>query len=38
MAANHIIEETANDRYLPTPYSLAIGDKSTSIGNGLRIR
>jgi hypothetical protein len=38
MAANHIIQETANDRYAPTPYSLAIGDKSTQIAPGLRIR
>jgi hypothetical protein len=38
MAANHIIQETANDRYVPTPYSLAIGDKSTQVAPALRIR
>ncbi|KAJ5509587.1 hypothetical protein N7527_011730 [Penicillium freii] len=38
MAANHIIKETANDHYAPTPYSLAIGDLSTQVAPGLRIR
>ncbi|KAI1778547.1 putative O-methyltransferase [Hypoxylon cercidicola] len=37
MAANHVIQETANDRYKPTPYSLAIGEKSTHVAPGLRI-
>ena len=38
MAAIHIILETANDRYAPTPYALAIGDKSTKVAPALRIR
>jgi hypothetical protein len=38
MATNHIIQETANDRYVPTPYSLAIGDMSTQVAPALRIR
>jgi hypothetical protein len=38
LAANHIIQETANDRYAPTPYSLALGDKNTFVAPGLRIR
>ncbi|KAJ5400903.1 hypothetical protein N7465_011392 [Penicillium sp. CMV-2018d] len=38
LAANHIIKETANDHYAPTPYSLAIGDLSTQVAPGLRVR
>ncbi|KAH8800660.1 putative O-methyltransferase [Xylogone sp. PMI_703] len=38
LASNHIILETANDRYVPTPYSLALGDKDTLVVPSLRFR
>ncbi|KAL8909686.1 MAG: hypothetical protein Q9171_004931 [Xanthocarpia ochracea] len=38
MAANHIIEETGQDRYTPTTFSLSMGDRSTLVAPALRIR
>lgn len=38
LAANHIVHETGEDRYAPTGFSLAMGDKSTLVAPGLRIR
>ncbi|CAO1603070.1 MAG: hypothetical protein LQ349_002951 [Xanthoria aureola] len=38
MAANHIVEETGQDRYAPTPFSLCMGDRSTLVAPALRIR
>ncbi|KAI4252051.1 MAG: hypothetical protein L6R42_008130 [Xanthoria sp. 1 TBL-2021] len=38
MAVNHIIEETGQGRYAPTPFSLSMGDKSTLVAPALRIR
>ncbi|KAL8999561.1 MAG: hypothetical protein Q9169_001650 [Polycauliona sp. 2 TL-2023] len=38
LAANHIIEETGQDQYAPTPFSLSMGDRSTLVAPALRIR
>ncbi|GAB1193998.1 hypothetical protein APSETT444_003235 [Aspergillus pseudonomiae] len=38
MAANHIVQETGEDRYAPTAFSLALGDKGTHVAPALRIR
>ena len=38
LAANHVVHETGEDRYAPTGFSLAMGDKSTLVAPGLRIR
>ncbi|KAL8846833.1 MAG: hypothetical protein Q9221_008091 [Calogaya cf. arnoldii] len=35
MAANHIVEETGQDRYAPTPFSLSMGDASTLVAPAL---
>ncbi|KAI0386350.1 putative O-methyltransferase [Hypomontagnella monticulosa] len=38
MGAENIIEETGEDRYKPTPFSLSIGDESTLISQALLSR
>ncbi|KAH8689278.1 putative O-methyltransferase [Phaeosphaeriaceae sp. PMI808] len=38
LAANHIVREVGSDTYAPTSYSLGLGDKSTLLGDGARIR
>ncbi|KAL8774153.1 MAG: hypothetical protein Q9209_001261 [Squamulea sp. 1 TL-2023] len=35
MAANHIVEETEQDRYAPTPFSLSMGDRGTLVAPAL---
>lgn len=38
LAAEHIVREVKEDTYAPTIYSFALGDKSTQLAPGLRIR
>jgi hypothetical protein len=38
LAANHIVHEVEEDTYAPTTYSFGLGDKSTQLAPGLRIR
>jgi hypothetical protein len=38
LAANHIVHEVKEDTYAPTTYSFGLGDKSTQLAPGLRIR
>lgn len=35
LGATYIIEETGEDRYKPTDFSLSIGDESTTIAQGI---
>lgn len=36
LAAFNVVEETGQDKFKPTPFSLAIGDPSTKVGASLQ--
>jgi hypothetical protein len=36
LAAFNVVQETAQDRFKPTPFSLAIGDESTKVRASLQ--
>ena len=38
LAAHHVVREVKEDTYAPTAYSFGLGDKSTKLAPGLRIR